>query len=380
MDRIVSEGHYLDGVALIDNHCHSITFRELSRDEFEDNLTEAPTRASAITSTFDSAAGLTLLKECGRLLGLEAPVDAQSYLRARGAMAPETLAASFFAAAGVEVLMVDEGYNSAYLATTDRLEEVSGAKALRVLRLETLAEQVLAATMSATSFYDDFTAAVTQAASGAIGLKSIAAYRFGLDLDADIATPSDVAVAAEAVVADLKSGGAGRISSRTLCSFIAHAAVRATKLPIQFHVGYGDPDLQLDRCNPALLTPFIRTADTLGIPVILLHCYPYQREAAYLASSFANVYFDLGLAMNFVGHNAPRIFSEALELAPFSKVLYSSDAYGLAELHFLGSLAFRRSVEYYLADLRDRELADGAYLSRLALMFARDNATRAYRL
>lgn len=380
MDRSSEGRHYLEDVKLVDNHCHSVSLEQLSAEEFEDRLTEAPSRKASVTSTFDSAAGLTLLAKCGPLVGLDPPFGPLSYISARRQIAPETLAQRCFANAGVEVLMVDTLYSSDPLATLDQLKMLSGAQVMPIVRLESLGEQILASSLDAAGFFDEFSAAIFAAAQDAVGLKSIAAYRFGLDLESVKPSRSQVQDAALEVVREIEAGGIGRIGGRVLCSFLAHAAIETTGLPLQFHVGYGDPDLQLDKCNPALLTPFIRRADALGVPVVLLHCYPYHREAAYLAHCFSNVYLDLGLTMNFVGHNASRIFAETLELAPFAKVLYSSDAYALPELHFLGASAFRESVDHFLESLRERELAGEAYLRRLALMFARDNASRAYRL
>ncbi len=57
-------------------------------------------------------------------------------------------------------------------------------------------------------------------------------------------------------------------------------------LPIQFHVGYGDRDIDLHRCNPLLLTGLLRALEPTGVPVMLLHNYPYHREAGYLAQVF----------------------------------------------------------------------------------------------
>jgi len=102
-------------------------------------------------------------------------------------------------------------------------------------------------------------------------------------------------------------------------------------LPIQFHVGYGDRDVDLHRCNPLLLTGLLRALEPTGAPVMLLHNYPYHREAGYLAQVFPHVYADLGLATHNVGSRAPQVLAEALEMVPLRKFLFSSDAYGLAE-------------------------------------------------
>ncbi len=70
----------------------------------------------------------------------------------------------------------------------------------------------------------------------------------------------------------------------------------------------------------------------------------------------------------------------ALELTPFGKMLYSSDAFGLPELHYLGAIGFRRD----LAAVTGRFVADGAWAAadaeRVAELIGSANATRVYRL
>ena len=52
---------------------------------------------------------------------------------------------------------------------------------------------------------------------------------------------------------------------------------------------------------------------------------------------------------------ARTVLAEALEITPFRKLLYSSDAYGVAEFHHLGALCFRQGLA---ALLQDRVAAD----------------------
>ena len=59
-------------------------------------------------------------------------------------------------------------------------------------------------------------------------------------------------------------------------------------------MGYGDRDIDLHRCNPLLLTALLRAIEPAGVPVMLLHNYPYHREAGYLAQVFPHVYMDAG--------------------------------------------------------------------------------------
>jgi len=93
---------------------------------------------------------------------------------------------------------------------------------------------------------------------------------------------------------------------------------------------------------------------------------------------FPNVYFDLGLALTFAGASAGRIVAEAMEIAPFTKQLYSSDGFGAAELHYLGAAHFRASLTRVL----DGWIAEGACsqaeATGIARMIASENARRIY--
>jgi predicted TIM-barrel fold metal-dependent hydrolase len=128
------------------------------------------------------------------------------------------------------------------------------------------------------------------------------------------------------------------------------------------------------------LTGFCRATAPTGAALVLLHCYPYHREAAWMAHVFPHVHVDVGLASTFVGARAGAVLAELLELAPFGKVLYSSDGYGLAELHYLGALRFRRAVGEVLGGWQRAGEAAEDDVRRIAAMIAHGNAERLYRL
>jgi hypothetical protein len=154
-----------------------------------------------------------------------------------------------------------------------------------------------------------------------------------------------------------------------------------TGLPLQLHTGFGDPDEDLHRADPALLAGFCRATAESGTPLVLLHCYPYHRQAAWLAHVFEHVYFDVGLASTFVGPSrAGTLLAEALELAPFGKLLYSSDAYGLPELYAVAAVAFRRALAEVLDGWVTDQAATEQDAHRIARMLAADNARRLYQL
>jgi predicted TIM-barrel fold metal-dependent hydrolase len=235
---------------------------------------------------------------------------------------------------------------------------------------------VAARGVDAGAYADEFRAAALEAVRrpGVVGVKSVAAYRTGFDLDP--ARPSDAEVT-RAARAWLARGG--RLDDPVLVRHLLWTAVDLG-LPLQLHTGFGDADLRLHRADPSLLTDWLH-ATAGAVPVLLLHCWPYQRRAAYLAAVFEHVYLDVGLTLHHVGPARARaVLEEALEITPFRKLLYSSDAYGVAEFYHLGALAFRRG----LGDLlQDRVDADELHLSdalRLARWAGADNARRVYRL
>ena len=167
------------------------------------------------------------------------------------------------------------------------------------------------------------------------------------------------------------------MTDRVLLRFGLHQALRLGK-PLQFHVGFGDRDCDLHTTNPLYLLDFLRrSGDT---PIMLLHCYPYEREAGYLAQAFNNVYLDGGLAINYLGARSVAFIGRLLEMAPFRKILYSSDGFGPAELHFLGAQLWRNGVRNVLQCFVDADEWSERDAIRVVDLIARRNAQRVYGL
>jgi predicted TIM-barrel fold metal-dependent hydrolase len=151
-------------------------------------------------------------------------------------------------------------------------------------------------------------------------------------------------------------------------------------LPVQIHTGFGDPDAGVRRCDPLLLRGFCERTKDRGVAVLLLHCYPYHRGAGYLAHAYPHVYLDVGLAINHVGARAAAVVAESMELAPFGKLLYSSDAFAVPELHYLGALTWRRATARVLGGWVAEGEWGAADAFRVASMIASGNARRVYHL
>jgi predicted TIM-barrel fold metal-dependent hydrolase len=156
-----------------------------------------------------------------------------------------------------------------------------------------------------------------------------------------------------------------------------HEALRLGK-PLQVHVGLGDRDCDLHRTNPMYLLDLLRQSGE--VPVVLLHCYPYEREAGYLAQAFNNVHLDIGLTVNHLGARAAAFIGRTLELAPFRKILYSSDGVGAPELHYLGARLWRDGMAEVLGGFVDRGQWSLQDACRVSGLIGRANALRVYDL
>jgi uncharacterized protein len=370
---------------LVDHHCHGVVTDPLDRPGFEALLTEGDLWPGF--SAFDTPAGVAVRRHCAPLLDLDPHAPADAYLARRAALGPREVNRRFLRAARTDVFCVDTGFDPQRLTTPAELAAaarpavaheggVRPTVAYEVVRLEAVAEAVAARGVDADEYADAFRAAALDAVRrpGVVGVKSVAAYRTGFDLDPSRPPEADVTRAARRWLA-----AGGRLTDPVLTRHLLWTAVDLG-LPLQLHTGFGDNDIRLHRVDPTHLTDWLHlTAGT--IPVLLLHCWPYQRQAAYLAAVFEQVYLDVGLTLHHVGPvRARAVLEEALEITPFRKLLYSSDAYGVSEFYRLGALAFRRGLGDLLQDRVDADELSLPDALRLARRAGADNARRVYRL
>jgi uncharacterized protein len=381
--------------ALVDHHCHGVIGRDADRATLESMLTEGGDGSGwPGGSVFDSGAGFAFRRVCPPVLGLPPHAELADYVTRRAELGVTEVSKRFLTAAGMSWLCVDTGFTPEPLTSPAELGGLAGGTGREIVRLERVAEDVVAAGVGAGGFADAVRSALatrTAAAGvvGVVGVKSIAAYRTGLDLSPDRPTDAEVTAAAGRWLATgaraagargaAAAAGPPRIADETLQRFLIWCGVDLG-LPVQFHVGYGDSDVDLDRGNPLLLTPLLRAIQPTGVPVMLLHNYPYHREAGYLAQVFPQVYLDVGLATHNLGARAPALLAEALELAPYRKFLYSSDAFGLPELFYLSAALFRRALSDFLRAGIEEDLYSERTVVRLTRMLCADNAKRAYQL
>jgi predicted TIM-barrel fold metal-dependent hydrolase len=368
----------LEGVPLVDHHCHGLVRGELDREEFEALLTEADGPGPLHRSLFDTQVGLAVRSICAPLLDLPRFAGPTDYLARRAELGADEVARRLLAVTGIARYLVDTGYLPDLLTAPAELAAYTDASGHEIVRLEAVAEQIIG-TVEPRDFANTVREALHARAQNAVGFKSIAAYRTGLDLDPTRPSDAEVEVAAANWLSAARKEAVVRLVDRTLIRFLTWTALDLGR-PLQFHVGYGDADVNLRQCDPLLLTPLLRATAGLGVPVMLLHNYPFHRSAGYLAQIFDHAFVDVSLALHNVGLRASVIVAELLELAPFGSVLFSSDAFGLPELYAVSTTLFRQAVTAFFDDGVARGFWPIAEAERLAGMIASGNARRAYDL
>ncbi|HZO49290.1 MAG TPA: amidohydrolase family protein [Gaiellaceae bacterium] len=357
----------LSSLGLVDQHAHGI-LREppATLDAFRGLFSESgqPEQWPHVAT---SATYRRAIRELASFLGCE-PTESAVYER-RLATPADEYASSLLRATGTEWLLLDDGFPAPDEGEGwQRMGELAGCASAPVLRIERVAEEALAAgERRLDELLERVRDAVTRArAGGWAALKTIAAYRSGLDVG-----PPDDAAAAEAL-----ARGGRRLEAKPLVDAVLHAALeaneRAGPLPVQVHCGFGDEDLLLPAARPGLLGSLLERYR--ATPFVLLHCYPFVREAGWLAHVYANVCFDLSLTIPHVARPAEAL-REALELAPFSKLMYASDAARTPELYFLAARWWREALAEVLP-----ELLATAEVEEAARAILRENALRLYGL
>ncbi len=363
-------GEHIENVPLIDHHVHGCWLRSGDRRRFENGLNEANIEPLAdFDSAFDSQLGFAVRAHCAPLLGLPGHADPDEYWHRRCEYSELDLARLFLPAAKVSDWLVDTGFAGG-VAGLDDMADVSGGRVHEIVRLESVAE---AAACDKGDYASAFEQILHERAATAVATKSVLAYRGGFA--GDLSEPG-LAEVAEAASRWRDSGGQ-RLTDRVLLRFGLYQALRLGK-PLQFHVGFGDRDCDLHTTNPLYLLDFLRRSG--NCPIMLLHCYPYQREAGYLAQAFNNVYLDGGLAINYLGARSRDFIGQLFEMAPFRKILYSSDGFGPAELHFLGARLWRNGIRDTLRGFIDAEEWSEADAIRVVDLIAHRNAQRVYQL
>lgn len=381
---------------MVDHHCHGVRRDDPPRSGFEPLIAGAGTPAPPGTTHFDTPAGVAIRRWCAPLLDLEPHASPAVYLARRTELGALEVNRRLLRGAEVSAFLVDTGPEAPELLGPAEMGRLGAAASDEIVRVEQVEQDIAEAGLPAVDYAAALREELTVRAARAAGLTSVAARHCGLGLDPARPSRGGVIAAAGRRLADPKA----RLDDPVLVRHLLWAAVdvaRERSLPLQVHCGLycglGDADPDPYRpgwqgpagtgapgADPVLLTGFIRALAPLGVPLVLVHCYPYHRQAAYLASVFPHVYVDAGSAVARTGAGSVHILRELLELAPFHKQMYGSGCHGAAELCYLAALHHRRGLARLLAE----RIAEGEWspadAARIAHMIGSGNARRVYRL
>jgi predicted TIM-barrel fold metal-dependent hydrolase len=255
---------------------------------------------------------------------------------------------------GLETLVFDFGVPLPMLDVAQVKSELP-VEVVPVFRIEPLIADLLKTDTGWAEFKRRYEDAIVDALTnkGFRGVKSIIAYRTGLDVSPLSRTPDQGLQALDAIRRGLGGGSMKKLRDHLLCR--ALELCMEHDVPMQIHTGMGDFEVNLVLCRPAYLMDLLRFPAYRACRVLLVHSgFPYHREAAYMANVLPRVYLDVSEGIPFAGHAASDIFRDVLAMAPLNKVCYGSDGYAVPEINYtsarLGKQALAGTLDCLVAE------------------------------
>jgi uncharacterized protein len=371
----------LEQIPILDHHAHALFREEIWRKTpIEAYLTEAYNPIMLERFVSDNVFARRSIRELAGFYGCE-PTRA-TVLEARAAWDYGELARAMFAQTNIETVLVDDGIWLELMQPIAENATMIGLPCKRVLRLETELAALVPEHDSWVGLMIAFEEMLRTIAPKLVGLKSIIAYRTGLEIMRH--DSSSLERAYSNLKYSTQAGVPPRVNDKALLDEMLWTGLRVaaeTGLPVQFHTGYGDPDLDLRLANPLHLRPIFEAPELTDLRVVMLHCYPFVREAGYLASVYPGAFMDLGLTIPYMSSHAMLTSArEALHLAPITKILFSTDASRTPELFWLAAKHGRRMIGQALElTVADNDLTDSE-AQWAAKRILHDNSLELYRL
>src|SRR5918993_5111802 len=371
-------------LAVVDNHCHGIMRDQAFGDitGWRQAFTESKDTGMARDHVASTAFYRRLIRTLAGFLGCEP--EEEAVFAARTSRDGRELTGALLRAANVDTLLLDTGFPPPEeVLPVPELGEVVGCRTEPMLRLEILMESLLAEHDSLEDVKEALATELDDVPGrGYVALKSIAAYRTGLDIRE---WPREEAEESFHEYRQVAGAGPARLVHKPLLDTLLHVAfgqAARQEVPVQFHVGYGDSDTDLLLGNPLYLRPIFQRPDYRGMPVVLLHeCYPYTRQGGYLAAVYENVYLDLSYGIPLLGYGEMLTFPrQALGVAPTSKLVYSSDGIGVPELHWMSAIDGRRVIGEVLGEMIAHGETSLTEAEAAGESMLHGNAIRLYRL
>ena len=250
-----------------------------------------------------------------------------------------------------------------------------------VFRIEPLIAELLKTDIGWEEFqrrYDE-TIAKALTEQGFKGVKSIIAYRTGLDVTPLARTPDQGFKALDAIRRGLGGGSMKQLRDHLLCRALDLCIEH--DVPMQIHTGMGDFEVNLVLCRPGYLMDLLRFRAYRSCHVLLVHTgYPYHREAAYMANVLPRVWCDLSEGIPFAANAAWEIVRGVIAMAPLSKICYGSDGFKVPEIMYSSAKLGKQAVADVLGELIDNGMLCRTDAETAAAGILAGNARELYKL
>ena len=371
----------IDKFVFIDNHAHSLLkkYRELDEIGFRQSFSESKSLSILKDHLPQSVHYIDMVEHLVKLFNVKTE---EEFLSFRSEQPATLFVKMLWDAVSIGALIVDDGFASGETMSLDELARISGRPIYHCLRLEPLMEASLLAADSLEEACKNFEMKLfPQGQPKAIGLKSICGYRGGLQL----LNPSKEEARNDFAVLKKSLGDSRtlRLTKRPVYHFMLLKAFEIAAqhaVPVQIHTGIGDDDANLIDCNPALMQDLFRSQTLAKTSFVLLHCFPYLHEAAFMCSLYGNVYMDLSLSMSLASPRAARLVGDALSLAPASKILAGTDGHSSPESHWYSALCWKRGLTLSVHEMINANSLTQRKAEELCALILHDNAIKLYQL
>lgn len=276
--------------------------------------------------------------------------------------------------AGLVAVLCDDGFPQPQIPAAE-LATTSGLDVHRVARIEPLIAELRESAESYDALEDALEDALRTAAdAGAVGFKSIIAYRTGLDVERHGRDH------VRAAYRRWRDGGwsEDRLDAKPVRDALLHRTAEvAHELDrvLHVHCGGGDAETLLPHARPQDFQPFL--VEHAAVPTVLVHGgQPWLDIGAHLAATLPHVYLDLSITVPWASLAIDAKLEAVLGQAPPAKVLHGTDTSGEPEVLWLGAQLSREALGRTLTRAVERDWTTPADAARIARGVLADNTLR----
>ena len=235
----------VEQVSLIDHHVHGAFHADSDEARFQNSLNEGNTKPLAHPEdAYNTQLGLAIRRWCTGILDLPRHASPADYWSRRSELGELEVSRRMTRAAGVSDWLIDTGLDAAEYLGKAGMADVFRRANPRDRSTGTRRRSLIQKIANTADYVEEFGQRLQELTRSAVGVKTVLAYRAGFDQNLSRPTPAAVTEAARRWQENLRAGTNAKLTDVTLIAHGIHTAV-SMKLPLQFHVGFGDRDLDL---------------------------------------------------------------------------------------------------------------------------------------